>query len=220
MSIATQITALQADKTAIANAITTKGGTVGAGDGFDDFATDIGTIPTGPTMYANPILQAFNYGSEDANTYFLTGKKNLQQTEQFGSSDGKATIWFAKSLMGDALPEDVTAGKIFTSASGIQSVGTRQEGPTLEYFQFDVTDSGGGWASNYAVDTEATYAEINAARSNGNLPVAYVTYGDSEFYVPMTEIDTQNSIIRFGFVPTYTTPFTLLYWDSSNWIIE
>lgn len=47
MSIATEISALQADKTAIANAITAKGGTVGSGDGFDDFATDIGTIPTG-----------------------------------------------------------------------------------------------------------------------------------------------------------------------------
>ena len=47
MSIATQISALQADKTAIANAITDKGGTVNSGDGFDDFATDIGTIPTG-----------------------------------------------------------------------------------------------------------------------------------------------------------------------------
>ena len=47
MSIATQISALQADKTAIANAITAKGGTVGAGDGFDDFAADIATIPTG-----------------------------------------------------------------------------------------------------------------------------------------------------------------------------
>lgn len=47
MSIATQIEALQADKTAIANAITAKGGTVNAGDGFDDFASDIATIPSG-----------------------------------------------------------------------------------------------------------------------------------------------------------------------------
>ena len=47
MSIATQISALQTDKNNIANAITTKGGTVSSGDGFDNFASDILTIPTG-----------------------------------------------------------------------------------------------------------------------------------------------------------------------------
>ena len=47
MSIAGQITALQIDRTNIANAITTKGGTVNSGDGFDNFAADIMTIPSG-----------------------------------------------------------------------------------------------------------------------------------------------------------------------------
>ena len=188
MSIASQITALQADKTAIANAISTKGGTVGAGDGFDDFATDIGTIPTGPTMYTNPILQAFNYGSEDANTYFLTGKKNLQQTEQFGSSDGKATIWFAKSLMGDALPEDVTAGKIFTSAAGIQLVGTRQEGPQVEFFQFTAQDTG-GWGG-IAITTSVTYTDVATAYTAGKLIFARITWDDSVGFAIMSSIDT------------------------------
>jgi hypothetical protein len=44
MSIATQISALQTDKTNIASAITNKGGTVNSGDGFDNFADDILTI--------------------------------------------------------------------------------------------------------------------------------------------------------------------------------
>ena len=34
-------------KANIANAITSKGGTVNEGDGFEDFATDIDSIPTG-----------------------------------------------------------------------------------------------------------------------------------------------------------------------------
>ncbi len=51
MSIATQISALQADKTDIANAIIAMGGTMGDGDGFDDFATAIATIPTRPSDY-------------------------------------------------------------------------------------------------------------------------------------------------------------------------
>ena len=44
MTIASQIAVLQQDKTDIATAITNKGGTVNSGDGFDDFASDIGTI--------------------------------------------------------------------------------------------------------------------------------------------------------------------------------
>ena len=44
MSISAQITALDTDKTAIANAITAKGGTLSQNAGFDTFASDIGTI--------------------------------------------------------------------------------------------------------------------------------------------------------------------------------
>ena len=44
MSVADKITRLQNAKEAIATAITTKGGTVSTGDGFEDFADDIGTI--------------------------------------------------------------------------------------------------------------------------------------------------------------------------------
>lgn len=36
---------VKAAKTAVANAITAKGGTVSSGDGLEEFATDIGTIP-------------------------------------------------------------------------------------------------------------------------------------------------------------------------------
>lgn len=58
MAISDQITALQNDKTAIATAITNKGGTVNQGDGFDDFAIDINTIPTGVTPSGNIALTA------------------------------------------------------------------------------------------------------------------------------------------------------------------
>jgi hypothetical protein len=47
MSISDSLTALQTAKSDIATAITAKGGTVNAGDGFSDFATDIGTITGG-----------------------------------------------------------------------------------------------------------------------------------------------------------------------------
>lgn len=47
MSIADKITRLQAAKEAIAAAITSKGGTVASGDGYESFASDIASIPSG-----------------------------------------------------------------------------------------------------------------------------------------------------------------------------
>ena len=46
-TIAQNLARLVASKTAIAQAITEKGGTVGVNDGFEDFSTAIGTIPSG-----------------------------------------------------------------------------------------------------------------------------------------------------------------------------
>ena len=47
MSIADKITRLQTAKSGIASAILAKGGTVGASDGFEKFASDIASIPSG-----------------------------------------------------------------------------------------------------------------------------------------------------------------------------
>ena len=46
-TIAENLTRLINAKTAIGNAIAAKGGTVNSGDGLEEFATDIGTIPSG-----------------------------------------------------------------------------------------------------------------------------------------------------------------------------
>ena len=64
MSIADKISRLSAAKTAIANAITGKGGTVGSGDGFEDFATDIGTIPTGGNIQTGKTYTVSASGSQ------------------------------------------------------------------------------------------------------------------------------------------------------------
>ena len=69
MSIANEISALATDRQDIATAITNKGGTVNAGDGFDNFATDIGTIPTGGI---NPSLLDNNGNRINFNYLFYT----------------------------------------------------------------------------------------------------------------------------------------------------
>ena len=63
-TVAENLTRLVNAKTAIGNAITAKGGTVGANDGLEEFATDIGTIPSGGGGSA---------GTSDVNFYDYDG---------------------------------------------------------------------------------------------------------------------------------------------------
>ena len=70
MSISTSIAALQADKAAIAAAITAKGGTVNEGDGYNDFATDIETIAIRETT------SSLGYVASNI-VYHLDGDRNV-----------------------------------------------------------------------------------------------------------------------------------------------
>ena len=63
MSIQDKITRLQNAKADIADAITAQGGTVNEGDGFEEFANDIGTIQTGGD------LESFIAGTSTSVTY-------------------------------------------------------------------------------------------------------------------------------------------------------
>lgn len=74
-TIAQNLQRLQDAKTAISNAITTKGGTVNAGDGFEEFAADINTIPittTGHTVKITSIPNATVTMTDGVNTYTKT----------------------------------------------------------------------------------------------------------------------------------------------------
>lgn len=74
-TIAQNLQRLQDAKTAISNAITAKGGTVNIDDGFEEFATDINTIPittTGHTVKITSIPNATVTMTDGVNTYTKT----------------------------------------------------------------------------------------------------------------------------------------------------
>ena len=74
-TIADNLHRLKTSRTAIGNAITAKGGTVNAGDGFEEFAADINTIPittTGHTVKITSIPNATVTMTDGANTYTKT----------------------------------------------------------------------------------------------------------------------------------------------------
>jgi len=70
MSISDSLAALQADKAAIAAAIKAKGGTVNEGDGYNDFAADIGTIAIRETT------SSLGYVASNI-VYHLDGDRNV-----------------------------------------------------------------------------------------------------------------------------------------------
>lgn len=69
-TIAENLQRLQTARTAIATAITTKGGTVTQGDGFEEFPADIATIPSGGgTVRSGIIIASSNISNLSGNVY-------------------------------------------------------------------------------------------------------------------------------------------------------
>lgn len=68
-TLADNLQRLKSSRTAIGNAIVAKGGTVNAGDGFEDFPNDINTIPTGSssTLIPKTITANGTYNPSDDN---------------------------------------------------------------------------------------------------------------------------------------------------------
>ena len=67
-------------RTAIASAITAKGGTVSSGDGLEDFPADIGTISDPSYVYLT--------GTNAASTYIVAGAGNSKSVYIYGQAVG------------------------------------------------------------------------------------------------------------------------------------
>lgn len=81
---------VKAAKTAIGNAITAKGGTVGANDGLEDFASDIATIPSGGGGGSQPRkdVNFYDYDGTIVNSYTAAEFANLSAMPDNPSHEG------------------------------------------------------------------------------------------------------------------------------------
>ena len=68
-TIAQNLARLVAARTAIANAIVVKGGTVNSGDGFEEFPADIATIPSGGESADRNNVNFYDYDGSIVNSY-------------------------------------------------------------------------------------------------------------------------------------------------------
>jgi len=134
MSIADKITRLSTAKTNIANAITNKGGTVTSGDGFEDFATDIGTIPT--SSYSGNAVQ----GDVLSGKTFYSSSSTLQTGTMTNRGAVSASVGYNQSY---TIPQgyhngsgsvscSVAAGTITNNTSGGASSGTINAGNQIK----------------------------------------------------------------------------------------
>ena len=88
-TIAQNLQKLVDSKTAIATAITEKGGTVNSGDGFEEFPSDIATIPGGGT----PIIPYLTFKGTSTFTLGLSGEKLWDGTIEYSLDKTNWTIW-------------------------------------------------------------------------------------------------------------------------------
>jgi len=117
-TIAENLTRLQTATAAIGNAITAKGGTVSSGDGLEDFASDIATIPS---------------GGGDNNAKFVSNGSafNMASLESIEIPDGVTTIdnnSFSSSIVWVSLKKIV----IPSSVTSIIAIAFNYRMPNLE----------------------------------------------------------------------------------------
>lgn len=107
---------VKAAKTAIANAITAKGGTVGANDGLEDFAADIATIPSG----------GGEYNAEFGNTPTEFGMRNIVSVNIPNgiTSIGSSAFSNCSKLTSVNIPNSVTSigNTVFNACIGLTSI--------------------------------------------------------------------------------------------------
>ena len=130
-TIAENLTRLQNAKTAIGAAITAKGGTVASGDGLEEFAADIGTIPSGGggTSVSKKDVTFYDYDGTVVNSYTAAEFAELTAMPDNPSHEGLTAQGWNWSLS-DAKTYVASYGKL-----NIGQMYTTSDGKTRLYIE-------------------------------------------------------------------------------------
>ena len=122
-TIAENLTRLQNAKTAIGNAITAKGGTVGANDGLEDFASDIASIPSGGGVEFSNSPTAFRLLTNIRNLDVVvpSGITSIGEVQDAGE---KSAFYNCEGLRSIIIPNTVTliGDNAFNGCKGLTSI--------------------------------------------------------------------------------------------------
>ena len=137
-TIAENLTRLQNATTAIGNAITAKGGTVSSGDGLEEFASDIATIPSGGVEFSNTpaaftllsniqnldvIIPSGVTSIADNAFYYCTGLTSIE-IQSGVTSIGQSAFYGCTNLASVEIPNSVTSigSSAFQGCSSLSSI--------------------------------------------------------------------------------------------------
>lgn len=164
-------------KTAIANAITAKGGTVGANDGLEDFASDIGTIPSGGGGssvemkdvnfydYDGTIVYSYTAAEFAELTAFPNNPTHDGLTAQGWNCDELAT---AKSYVSDYGKLDL--GQSYTTSDGKTRLYIdlleEAKSPVLRLYLYGDTTVNINWGDGSAISTLSGFSQAVEERHN------------------------------------------------------
>lgn len=172
-TIADNLTRLQTARTAIATAITTKGGTVAEGAGLEDFPTAIGTIPSGggSTLITKSITSngTYNASSDDADGY---SSVTVTVPNTYTAGDEGKVVSSGALVAQTARPDTITVnGSYITTNYNSVTVNVQAQTPTplgTTSTTPSLTPGGKSWANNTNVDVgEYVWTDgIKVYRSN------------------------------------------------------
>ena len=199
-------------KADIADAITAKGGTVNEGDGLEEFATDIATIPSGGGTSTNKKdVNFYDYDGTVVNSYTAEEFVALTAMPNNPTHDGLTAQGWNWSLA-DAKDYVADYGKLNIGQMYITSDGKTRlyislpEGRTSPILQLcldanselDIDWGDGSGHSTFA----STSAEYKSRRHE------YSTFGD--YVIAIT-------VVSGGFVLQSSSPYVLsILWDGNN----
>ena len=118
-TVAENLTRLVNAKTAIGNAITAKGGTVGANDGLEEFAADIETIPSGGSADA---VKFYDYDGTVLHSYSASEFANLTELPSNPTHEGLTSqgwnwaLAAAKTYVADY--GELNIGQVYNTSDG------------------------------------------------------------------------------------------------------
>ena len=173
-----------AAKTAIGNAITAKGGTVAAGDGLEEFAADIETIPSGGGSVAEKAVNFYDYDGTVVASYTATEFAELTAMPANPTHEGLTAQGWNWSLS-DAKSYVGIYGKLDVGQMYITSDGTTRvhinlidnyTSPTLELYlkansEVDVDWGDGSTHSTFTSTTANFVNELHSYSTSGDYTI-------------------------------------------------
>jgi hypothetical protein len=180
-TIAQNLARLIEAKTDIADAITAKGGTVGANDGFEEFPADIATIPSGGGSIGKSDVNFYDYDGTIVASYTASDFAELTAMPDNPTHEGltaQGWNWSLSDAKGYVANYDkLEIGQMYVTSDGTTrahiNLIDNYTSPTLEFYleansEVDVDWGDGSTHSTFTSTTAGYVSELHSYSTSGD----------------------------------------------------